>query len=266
MTSPWISLLALAAFILATLLGLFTRRKLEDRYMSEETTAVLHATVGMLVTFGAIVVGLLMNSSKTDFSTADSAMRAYAASLVSLNDTLREAEPNGAAIQQSLAAYTAAFIATTWTRQPPPPGNYPKDIAGSGNQLTDSPELSRLLGAVADQVAALPSETVAQRQFRSRCLALVERVTEEHWNLVTAAQGSFSVPFFAVLVFWMAVAFLCLGLSAPANRLSLTVMVLAAVAMASALFVIVDLDTLYDNGLFAISSGPMESALARMAR
>ena len=266
MTSPWISLLALAAFILATLLGLFTRRKLADRYMSEETTAVLHTTVGMLVTFAAIVVGLLMSSSKSDFSTAEGAMRGYAASLVSLNDALREAGPDGTAVRQSLASYTAAAIAVTWTRRPHPPGDYyPRNIAAApGNELTENPELAGLLGAVADQVAALPGDTAAQRQVRARCLSLVERVTQLHWNLIAASHGSLSAPFFIVLVFWMSVAFLCLGLSAPANRLSLTVIALAATAMASALFVIVDLDTLYDDGLFAISSAPMESALARM--
>ncbi|HEX4507178.1 MAG TPA: hypothetical protein VH722_15720 [Alphaproteobacteria bacterium] len=266
MNSPWISLLALVAFLLATALGLFARHRLADRYMSEETTAVLHSTVGMLVTFAAIVVGLLMSSAKTDFQNAEAVMRNYAASLVSLNDSLREAGPGGAEIQHALAAYTAATIAATWTRQAPPPGDYyPKGIAAvPGGQLTDNPRVSGLLGAVADQVAALPGETAGQRQVRARCLALVEQVTQAHWSLITASQGSFSTPFFIVLVFWMSVAFLCLGLSAPANRLSLTVIALAALAMGSALFVIVDLDTLYDDGLFAISSGPMESALARM--
>jgi hypothetical protein len=266
MTSPWISLVALVAFILATLLGLFTRRKLEDRYMSEETTAVLHTTVAMLVTFAAIVVGLMMNSSKTDFSNADSVMRDYAGSLIALNDALHEAGPDGAAIQRSLAAYTAGSIAATWTRHPRPAGSYyPGNItAAPGSQLTENPELASLLSTLTERISLLPGETSAQRQVRARCLSLVDRVMQLHWSLITASQGSFSTPFFAVLVLWMSVAFLCLGLSAPANRLSMTVMGLAAIAMASALYVIVDLDTLYDDGLFAISSAPMEAALARM--
>jgi hypothetical protein len=266
MHSPGVSVAALAAFVLATLLGLFTRRKLDDRFISAETTAVLHTTVGMLVTFAAIVVGLLMNSAKTNFSTAESVMQGYAASLTSLSDALHAAGQAGAPIQKSLAAYTATSIAATWAWRPPPPGDYyPKGVvATSGGQLMESPVLADLLDSVAEQVAELPAETAPQRQLRARSLALVERVTQQRWSLISASQVSLSGPFFVVLVFWMSIAFLCLGLSASANRLSLTVIVLSAVAMASALYVIVDLDSLYDNGFFTLPTAPMDGALARM--
>jgi hypothetical protein len=68
-----------------------------------------------------------------------------------------------------------------------------------------------------------------------------------------------------VLVFWLFTAFLCLGLCAPANYLSIAVTGLGAIALSSALFVIIELNSLYDNGLFSVSGRPLHAALTHMA-
>jgi hypothetical protein len=266
MNSPWISLFALAAFLLAIALGMFVRGKIRDRHLTAETSAVMHATVAMLITFSALVVGLLMSSSKDSFSRADGTMRNYTGTLVSLNDALHAAGPEGVAIQKSLAVYTAAVIASTWTAQPPPAGDfYPRNLGQtSGSALPDNPAIGDLLTAVGEQIDDLPAATRAQRLTQQRCQALVARIVEQRINLVAASQVSLSKPFFVVLVFWLFVAFLSLGLSAPVNALTITVTTLGAAALASALYVIVDLSTLYDNGIFSISSVPMRTALARM--
>jgi hypothetical protein len=75
--------------------------------------------------------------------------------------------------------------------------------------------------------------------------------------------GSLSSPFFGVLVFWLIVIFLCFGLSAPFNHLSFTVTGRSALALASALFVIMDLYTPY-TGLFTVSNLPARRALQQM--
>ena len=77
--------------------------------------------------------------------------------------------------------------------------------------------------------------------------------------------GSLSTPFFAVLVFWLIVIYLCFGLSAPFNHLSFIVTALSALALSSALFVIIDLYTPY-SGLFTVSSVPPRAALGEMLR
>jgi hypothetical protein len=66
-----------------------------------------------------------------------------------------------------------------------------------------------------------------------------------------------------VFVFWLFIVFLCLGLNTPVNAVSLITISLGAIALASALFVVVDLNGLY-SGIFIISSEPMRGALAQM--
>jgi hypothetical protein len=73
------------------------------------------------------------------------------------------------------------------------------------------------------------------------------------------------MPFYLVLVFWLAVAFASFGLSAPRNMIAFVMLGLGAVSIASAIFVIVDLDTPF-TGLFSVSSQPLRHALAHLSR
>jgi len=68
-----------------------------------------------------------------------------------------------------------------------------------------------------------------------------------------------------VLVFWLTVVFASFGLNAPRNILSYTVIALGGLAIASAIFVILDMDTPF-GGLFSVSSQPMRDALAQLSR
>lgn len=266
MDSPWISLVVFVAFLGAIALGMRIRRSVAEHHRNTETSDLVHAAVAMLVTFSAIVVGLLMNSSKADFSNVDGLMRSYTVTLVELNEALHNLGPAGEPIQKSLAVYTAAEIAGTWVEQTPPPGEYyPRNIALiDGGRLQDSQALADLLTSVGDQIGAIPVATPKERQASARCLALVTRAGEQRLNLIAESQVSLSWSFFTVLVFWLFTAFLCLGLAAPINRLTIIVTTLGAAMLSSALFVIVDLSTLFDNGFFSISSLPLRAALAHM--
>ena len=95
---------------------------------------------------------------------------------------------------------------------------------------------------------------------------LTERVITQagqRWQAVEASMGSLSAPFFTVLVFWMAVIYLCFGLSAPFNHVNFMAMLLSALALSLALFVIIDLYTPY-TGIFTVSSLSARQALAEM--
>ena len=71
--------------------------------------------------------------------------------------------------------------------------------------------------------------------------------------------------FLKTLTFWLCVIFLSFGLIAPRNALALVTISLGAVSIASAIYVIVDLDTPL-TGPIMISSAPMRDALAHLGR
>ena len=69
------------------------------------------------------------------------------------------------------------------------------------------------------------------------------------------SHGTISSPFDRILVFWLIIIFLCFGLIAPRNALSLVTITLGALSIASALYVILDLDTPF-TGAIIVPSQP----------
>jgi hypothetical protein len=103
------------------------------------------------------------------------------------------------------------------------------------------------------------------RMLAATCVAQFERLMQLRWRLVEDSGGSLSTPFYLILVFWLAVVFASFGLSAPRNLLSYATITLAGVAIASAIYVIVDLDRLF-GGIFAVSSQPLHDAPTQLGR
>ena len=120
-----------------------------------------------------------------------------------------------------------------------------------------------MLEQVDGALRALPITTPADARAQEGCIRLMNIAVSERWRIVEASQGNLSTPFFVMLVFWLMVIFLCFGLSAPFNHLSFMVTALSGLALASALFVIIDLYTPF-TGIFTVSSLPPRQGLEQM--
>ena len=67
------------------------------------------------------------------------------------------------------------------------------------------------------------------------------------------------------MVFWLALTFMSVGLFAPANATALAAQFFAALSVAGAVFLILELDQPFE-GLVKISSHPMTNALEHLER
>jgi hypothetical protein len=259
--------LLMAVLLCASGLGLLARPLLSERHRSRETAEVMQLVVTMLVTFAALVLGLLITSAKASFDAIDTDMRGYASDLIELQRLLNEYGPETKPMQQALRRYTAAAIATTWTEEPPPPGDYyPKTVQRT---LTDAEMESSGLGDMLANIelrlrGLVPADAMHQRLLGD-CLNQFKRVLDQRWKLIEEAHASISLPFYLVLVFWLAIVFGSFGLSAPRNALSYATILLGALAIASAVVVILDLDTPF-TGTLVVSSQPMRDALAHLSQ
>ncbi len=254
--------LLLALLCAAAGAGYVVKTLLPERHRSRDSLEIVQLTISLLVTFTAIVLGLLTNSVKNGFDAAYSERGAYAASLVQLDHCLRDYGPETAAMQEQLQSYTAAVIASTWPDEPPPTGvKYPNT---AGIPLTGE---SRPLGAILDKVGSElrslePSDSLHQR-LQTSCLALYRDMEMSRWRVIEQARASISQPFYWVLILWLVILFASIGLTAPANPVTVIVVVLSVTSIVSAVFVIQDLDMPY-GGLFGIPSTSMRNALADM--
>ncbi|SAL12631.1 hypothetical protein AWB64_00536 [Caballeronia sordidicola] len=247
--------------------GVFVRPLLPKEHTAFETVQLLKLVIGMLVTFAALVLGLLTASAKTLFDTTNNDIRTYATALIQLDNSLRQYGPDADSPRQILRAYTAAAIASTWTQEPPPPGDYfPKTIAPDPRaHHLDSRELGGLLERAQREVRELQPRDPYHQRLDNEALIQFNDLIEQRWKIVEEARGSISTPFDHILVFWLVVIFLCFGLIAPRNALALVLITLGALSIASAVLVILDLDTPF-TGSILVPSQPLRDALAYLSR
>ena len=77
--------------------------------------------------------------------------------------------------------------------------------------------------------------------------------------------GSISWPFLTVLVFWICVLFLGFGLFARFNTTVTVALLVGALSVAGAIFLILELSEPY-SGLMRISDAPLRNAMAQIDR
>jgi hypothetical protein len=257
---------ALLVFVLllgGTGLGVLLRPLLPEEHRKHETVQLVQLVIGMLVTFAALVLSLLTASAKSSFDTATNDIRAYAAELIQLDQRLRDYGPDAAPARTLLRAYTASAIASTWSQETPPPGNYyPHDPAASNDDLESRP-LGALLNSVGQQIDALAPHDAYHQVLAGTLSQLFGRVADTRWRLIEEAHGTISRPFFTMLSLWLVLIFLSFGLVSPRNALAIVLIVLGAVSISSAVYVIVDLDTPF-TGQIVLPSDSMHDALAHM--
>ncbi|MBV9537983.1 MAG: hypothetical protein JOY70_03500 [Acidisphaera sp.] len=245
-------------------LGMAVRARLPAHHQGRETFEMMALTIGMLVTFAALVLGLVTNAAKARYDGAAHERQQYALVLTALDQCLRDVGPAGDAARADMRSYVAAVIASTWPAEKPPSGvTYPntKDMP----LLGATPVLAGLMNRIGQQVDGLAASTPAQSHVADRCRSVYDQVQTARRAVIEDVRGGLSAPFYRMLVFWLIVIFASFGLISPRHSLSMITIVLCAFSLSTALFVVVDLDRPY-GGVFAISSSTMREALAAMMR
>jgi hypothetical protein len=247
--------------------GILVRPLLSERHWNRETFELVQLVSTMLVTFAAIVLGLLITSVKTSFDTVDSDLRGFGVQMIQINRCLQEYGPETAASRHQLRIYTAAAIASTWPNEAAPPGDYyPGHVTSSETGLRmASAQLGDILASAELGIRRLEPQDAMHQRLVSDCLDQFEQLVQRRWKLIEGAEITISTPFYIVLMFWLVVVFASFGLGAPRNMLAFCMLGLGAVSIASAVFVILDLDSPF-AGFFQVSSLPLRAALAQFGQ
>ena len=97
------------------------------------------------------------------------------------------------------------------------------------------------------------------------CVGQYADLLNARWKVIEGARPSFTPPFYWVLVIWLSILFGSFGLTARPNAMVATITFCAALSIAIAVFVILDMDEPY-GGLFGVPSTTMRNALDDMMR
>lgn len=252
----------LILLMLSAALGMFVRARLSERHRSRETVELVSLVVTMLVTFAALVMGLLTYAVKGGFDRDNDAMAALASEIVQLDQSLRNYGPEAMPARIALSRYTESVIVSTWPNQPRP---HPEIRAVRTSPIVPGGLESRALGTLMNEIGLaihhFTPQDALHRGLAASALGHFHDLQAARWTLIEDARPTISFPFYIVLIFWLIVIFVCFGLNAPSNRFVFVIITLSALSISSAMFVILEMDSPF-TGYVVVSSRPMRNALS----
>lgn len=247
----------------SAMLGFAVKAWVPEAHRSKEALQLIQLVMSLLVTFAALVLGLLTTSVKAGYDKAEHDRVQFAAEITQLDRCLRNFGAGADAPRSKLRSYTAAVIASTWPDEPRPEGvDYPDPTQMA--RIGANPILASLMNDVGLETRLLEPPDPFHRRIADACIDDYKLVAQARLGVVEDVYSSMSVPFYCAVVFWLCLVFAGFGLSAPWNRTVCVVLLLGVVAVTSALVLVVDLDLPYE-GLFNIPSTAMRVALARLS-
>jgi len=260
----WSAVGLVALLCAAAGVGVFINKHLPEHHRSRDSIELVQLAITLLVTFVAIVLGLLTNSVKSGYDAAYVARGAYAGELAQLDRCLRDYGPETAKTREQLRAYVAAVIASTWPDEPAPAGVKLPDVSDMP-RTGENAKLADIINRVGLEIDGLQPEDTTRRNLAYACRLQFGDLMARRWQVIEGLRRSISAPFYWVLVVWLVILFACFGLRAPPSRMSTIVIALSALSVSLAVFVILEMDSPY-GGVFGIPSTTMRNALADMMR
>jgi O-antigen ligase len=119
--------------------------------------------------------------------------------------------------------------------------------------------------SVFEKILELNPKSEAQRALHAQALKVVNDTGQLRWLLYSQPERSIPIPLLAVMVFWLAISFASFGLFAPRNATAMVALIACALAVATALFLILELDRPF-QGMIQISSAPLHKAWEQLGR
>jgi hypothetical protein len=235
------------------LLGLFLHGLIPEPHLRDNSKDTVKVVAGMIATLSALVLGLLVGSAKSTFDSTNTAIIQNGAKIILLDRVLAVYGPETKEIREQLRRTVAAGIEMFWPEE---------GTAGSGMTGFERANAMEMIQA---NLRALTPATDVQKKTEGQAEQIVADMLQARWLLIEQAQSPLPMPFLVVLVFWLTMLHLSFGLFAPRNWTVVTVLIISAISVSAAVFIILEMNHPL-SGMIKISSGPMRKALEHLGQ
>lgn len=243
MNTTLTALIIAACLLVAVLLGMRVRRLLPQHHLSEETKDTVKLAMGLIATMSALLLGLLVSSAKGSYDTVRNEVVQMAAKVTFLDRVLDLYGEEAAPLRARYHAAVKEVVREMWSEE-------------EGAQARDFHTGDALYAAI----QGLTSRDDAQLALKTQAASLAVEIAQLRTLLRAQSATSISRPLLLVVVLWLVVIFFSFSLLAPPNALATGALMVSALSVAAAIFLIVEMDRPF-TGLIRISSEPLANAL-----
>ena len=249
MSAAATGLIVFACVFGGALLGIALRNLLPEQHLSSDSKDVVKLGMGLLATMAALVLGLLIASAKSAYDTQSSEVTQLAANVVLLDRVLAHYGPESKDARDILRRYVTRVLDQMWPRRYPGSTSFDLTTAG-GDDLFE-------------KIQALSPQNEAQRSLRADARQITIDVGRTRSLLLAHSGSTIPTPFLVILTFWVTVIFASFGLFAPRNATVVATLLVCALSVSGAIYLILELDQPF-LGFMQISSAPLLTALANL--
>jgi hypothetical protein len=254
MSSLTVSAIVFACICAGVILGIILRAILSEHHLTAESKDLVKMGMGLIGTLTALVLGLMVASAKNSHDTQRNGLAQMSANVIFLDRTLAHYGPEAKDAREMIRASVADMLQHTWPAENPAAGPTETKAATEGKYE-----------AVFEKIQELNPKNDAQRAAQAQALKIATDIAQQRWLLFAQKGSSIPTPFLVVIVFWLTFILASFSLLAPPKPVVLLTLLFCALAVSSAVFLILELDRPFE-GMIQISSAPLRNALEQLGR
>lgn len=243
------SLIAFAALFGGAMFGMFLHSWLPPSHLNEDSKRIVNLGAGVIGTMAALVLGLLVASAKGNYDTQNNEVLDASAKLAVLDRVLAQYGSGSKPTRERLRQVVGQAVDRLW----------PRDRHGSVG--IESQGANDLLS----MIQALPAPNDAQRNLKGQAFSIGVSLMQTRWLVYAQQANSASALLVGIVVFWLTINFISFGLFAPRNATVIVTLLLCAVAVSGAIFLMLEMYQPF-GGLIQISSAPLRNVVAQIGR
>src|SRR5437867_4542793 len=248
MNSLTIGLISAGCVFGGVLLGMLLQKVLPEHHLDTPSQDTLKVVAGMLATLTALVLGLLVSSAKSSFDAMNAGIAQTGAKVILVDHILADYGPETKEVREQLRHTVASMIERIWPE---------KKNGSSGLRAMESVDAAKTLQA---KLRELTPKNDRQKSLLAQVSQISTDVLQTRLLLMEGQQNTLPSPFLVLLIFWLTGLFLSFGLFAPPNGTVLAVLLICALSVSSAIFLVLEMNRPLD-GVIKVSNAPLRKAV-----
>lgn len=245
---------AIAVFAAGTI-GLVLQRVLPEKFTTGGPRDMIGAVVGLLTLLSALVLGLLIWTAYGVYAGQNLAVQTIAAKVLQLDLALADYGPDATPLRAKVRQNLAKTIDDVWGAKESDATFVAKNFSAAVESLRNREKA----------LAELQPSTDAEKQALASANATVAAIAQSRLQMSFALSNPVSYPLILTVVAWAMALFCGYGLMSKGNPMSIACGAVGAIAIASAVYLILDLSDPY-SGAFGTSPAPLQQVLAVMGK
>src|SRR5215475_3044569 len=236
------------------LLGMWLHKVLPQRDLDDASKDTVTLGAGLLATLAALVLGLLVSSAKSSFDAMNTGIAQAGAKVILADHMLADYGPETTNVREQLRQIVASSIDRIWPEE--------KGRTGGLRAMESLDDAGKLFKA---KLHELTPANDFQKSRLAQAVQLSDDVLQTRLLVMEGEQTHLPATFIVVLVFWLTGLFISFGLFAPSNGVVITILLICALSVSSAIFLILEMNRPLD-GFIKASNAPLRKAVGLIGK